>query len=197
MYIEKISDDNKKRYIQAIVDKLNTNPFGFIKDENDDSFLHLKKPDDRDIAYLKSRGFLDKISSLQNENIFFEIYENHSEDFCHRYSHQYAFIVIFSDTSVKFFKANVGCRDYYNTNIENVFEFLAEHKKQIDYTNPLATNSKYIKEFMLPHLNTIDKNNGTNLVGEYKEMLSQKFERKEQLVAQKFQSQKSDLGINK
>ena len=203
MFIEKISDEAKLAYIQKLVDKENTTSYGALRSETDDNFLRLAKVDEYYLALLKKSGVdLDKMmAELKQRNIFFKIYQNFSEDMLHRYSHQYAFIAAFGDTTVKTFKANVGMRAYIHDSISNTLEFLDQHQQEILAENSLAINNSYIKEFMLPNLQALDEQQNTHLVADYKAALARKFAKKKHLAIQNvkkhLQEQQEDLGLEK
>ena len=195
MFIEKISDANKKAYIQKIIDQENVDV-----NEQDNLFLRPVTVNEWERKTMSKPAYQRKIADLKKRNIYFEIYENFAEDVFTRYQHQYAYIVAFDDTAVKTFKAEVNNRNYSRGkfHLTNTFDFIDQHQAQIERKNPLATDAAYVKEFMLPNLQKIDAEQGTHLVADYKAAIANQFAKKRHLVLEKLQKQQDDLlGLGK
>ena len=214
MFIEKIPKEAKKRYIQEYVDNLNRKRFGHTEKEFDEAEklstkmglggvyipdeLYRKMPVEKStIKDMKANGILKKIDELTKKNIFVKLYYSLGEDIDHCYSYQHAVIAVFGDTSVKVFKVDVGCRSYYDWSMRSALGFIEKNKEKMSITNNLATDQDYIKNFMLPELSKIDEQKGTNLTEKYKNVISQIIEQKRELVNNKFDATRTDLGLGK
>lgn len=188
MFIEKISEANKKAYIQKLVDRYNLN-----KDAKDADFLRMFQGNPWSSDILKQRGYDRKLQELNARNVYFGIYQNFDSHGWNRTSHEYAVIAAFGDASVKTYKVSVGMQDYLATNYENTFEFLRKYEQQIFAENPLAIDNTYIKEFMLPNLKEIDATQGTHLVADYQAAVDERFKKKERLLIKSLKKQRADV----
>lgn len=201
MFIEKIPIENKMAYLQKIVDQFNTN-----YSIRDNEYLRPLDYSDHAIEIMKQNGAQEKIADLIKRNIFCGVYENYMQHGLSLYAYQYAMIVAFGDTSVKTTKAPLGRRpvgksyygvlsddDYVLMDMTKAFDYLDKHQAELEHQNPLVTNAAYIKEFMLPNLRTIDEEQCTHLVADYKVAVANKFEKKKHLILQNLQKQQDDL----
>ena len=202
MFIERIPEASKKAYLQKIVDQYNNKYLGWSEDE----MLFLLPTNQAQFKKIQELGYDQKIADLNRRNIYFDIYQNSVDDAWHNYSNEFAFIAAFSDTAVKTTKAHVGYRDFVaklenrealplRLNLANTFQFIDENQQQLTFDEIPEIDNNYIKEFMLPNLRTLDKEQGTHLVEAYKIALGNKFAKKRHLIIQNLQKQQDDLGL--
>ena len=191
MFIEKISDEAKLAYIQKIVDKKNVNVVA-------ESLLRHVEPNGREAAEIKQLGYAQQIADLKKRNVYFEIYEKAFQRLNGRDIYQHVFAATFGDTAVKTFKGVVNeGRNPLSENIAIVLDYIDNHAGKFKIADPLEIDNAYVKEFMLPNLQAIDKAQNTHLVADYKEAINNQFAKKKHLAIQNIQKQQDDLGLEK
>ena len=143
MFIECVSDEAQRAYIQKLVD----DRYNLNKDPKDADFLHPIVPwNEWPGDSSKQETYFYKLLKLNRRNVHFGIYQTFDKNPENRTanptSHEYAIIAAFGDMSVKTYKVNVGQHSHKDTCVEKTFDFIHQHEQQIFAERPLAIDNE-------------------------------------------------------
>ena len=206
MFIEKISNNNKFAYLKTLVDRTNSEQgHGY-----NDQLLRTVVYDPQNFIQLKPFGMVNRVKDLNKRNIYLGIYENYFRAGLDTYYDQNALIVAFGDTDMQKFKLKLAPKQlhkpgaespllgdkYLCLKLELIFHFIEQNQARLNHKKVSESNARYMHEFILPNLQSIDRVHGTQLYADCTLMMADQIKKKSRLVISDLQKQ-IDSGLIK